>query len=398
MVRAPRVCGIVGADMHHTSNTLPMATAIEVPPYRALGWMRFALAMTVVMNGHSAWLAPDNAFVQWLAWMRGGGIAVMVFFIISGYVITEAAATFYKSRPTAFAKNRLLKIYPAYLAALFVAIAAHAILYFDGRLEAGMSFEGYKNFSEIWRLGNMLWQPFAVVPPFNRHFAESLIIETAYPFVRYLWAINVEMAFYMVALAGILVMMRRQPLSDRNVLVATTAFCVAYIATAFLRLPEVLTFYTQNAPAFLLGALLWRWQRDRSPIVLRAVAICIATLMVHMATSEKYTASGAPWFFRFAVVMVLVAIIVRCAQIRASPAFRTVDRQLGDLSYAAYLNHYSVMILLSGYLAADQRGAAYWLLNGVLVVLLSIVMQRLVEKPLASFRARVRGTDLTRLG
>ena len=73
MVRAPRVCGIVGADMHHTSNTLPMATAIEVPPYRALGWMRFALAMTVVMNGHSAWLAPDNAFVQWLAWMRGGG-------------------------------------------------------------------------------------------------------------------------------------------------------------------------------------------------------------------------------------------------------------------------------------------------------------------------------------
>lgn len=43
-----------------------------------------------------------------------------MFFALSGFIVAEAAMTFYRDRPGNFIVNRVLRIYPSYVAALVV--------------------------------------------------------------------------------------------------------------------------------------------------------------------------------------------------------------------------------------------------------------------------------------
>ena len=77
--------------------------------YRPFGTLRTALAGLVMLHHFGIHLAgPDLAAA--LRQVDLGRLAVVVFFVLSGFVITEAAVTFYSGRPIAFASNRLLRI------------------------------------------------------------------------------------------------------------------------------------------------------------------------------------------------------------------------------------------------------------------------------------------------
>jgi peptidoglycan/LPS O-acetylase OafA/YrhL len=87
--------------------------------YRPFGAFRLFLASLVVLQHYLA-LAP-----HWLARkiepFELGSLAVYVFFVASGYIISEAAHRFYSSRPIAFLANRFVRILPLAV----VAIAAN---------------------------------------------------------------------------------------------------------------------------------------------------------------------------------------------------------------------------------------------------------------------------------
>jgi len=76
--------------------------------YRPFGIFRFVLAVSVVVS-HSTGLEAPGSF---LAAMGIGNIAVMGFFVLSGFIIAEAASTFYRNRPAAFLANRFWRIAP----------------------------------------------------------------------------------------------------------------------------------------------------------------------------------------------------------------------------------------------------------------------------------------------
>jgi peptidoglycan/LPS O-acetylase OafA/YrhL len=69
------------------------------------------------MLSHGSHLHPviDMALPRSLVY---GPVAVFVFFMISGFVIGEAALKFYDGRPVQFFLNRLIRLYPPYLMAL----------------------------------------------------------------------------------------------------------------------------------------------------------------------------------------------------------------------------------------------------------------------------------------
>ncbi len=159
--------------------------------YRYFGTFRFILAILVVISHFQQIWSPLN-FSEIINPFGIGAIAVYLFFIVSGFVITEALFVFYRFRITAFLLNRFLRIYPPFVFALILSLGGHFIVSFlgidvlnwgDGRL-----------FLERWEWDHNMYSLFS---PFNWEL--RIAKEKHYLFVRYVWAIIVEIQFYIIA-------------------------------------------------------------------------------------------------------------------------------------------------------------------------------------------------------
>lgn len=81
-----------------------------------IGFTRLALALIVCAH-HLTW-----------EWMRIAQLAVLVFYALSGYLITAMLQGPYRGRLGAFWLNRLLRICPAYWAVFLLSLAAFQVL------------------------------------------------------------------------------------------------------------------------------------------------------------------------------------------------------------------------------------------------------------------------------
>src|SRR3546814_14922574 len=100
-------------------------TVPAAPAYRLFGSFRFVLALLVVVSHTWALTFADDNFLPRIGI---GNVAVMGFFILSGFIIAEALTTFYAGRPGALLGNRLARIVTPYWAALIVSVGIHAAL------------------------------------------------------------------------------------------------------------------------------------------------------------------------------------------------------------------------------------------------------------------------------
>src|SRR5690242_14321699 len=97
---------------------------MAVMPYRPFGTLRTLLALLVLLQ-HVGHVGPIEMQANW-SWATGS-VAVLVFFVLSGFVITEAAENTYWKRPLRFAANRALRIIPQYVMSLALSISAIAM-------------------------------------------------------------------------------------------------------------------------------------------------------------------------------------------------------------------------------------------------------------------------------
>ena len=91
--------------------------SVGVYQYRSFGGFRLLLAVLVMVQHFGADLAPAPLATA-LAPYFTESVAVLVFFALSGFVITEAVDSVYRNRPIPFLTNRLLRIVPHFLLAL----------------------------------------------------------------------------------------------------------------------------------------------------------------------------------------------------------------------------------------------------------------------------------------
>ncbi|MBV8649881.1 MAG: acyltransferase, partial [Alphaproteobacteria bacterium] len=94
-----------------TAEMVRSDTVIGARSYRFLGSYRFILAILVLMSHTSSFTLPV------INDLRLGNVGVLLFFVVSGFVICEACDVFYRGRIANFLLNRALKIYPAFWAA-----------------------------------------------------------------------------------------------------------------------------------------------------------------------------------------------------------------------------------------------------------------------------------------
>jgi peptidoglycan/LPS O-acetylase OafA/YrhL len=327
----------------------------------------------VVLQHFQHLLAPEDRSV--FSRFGFGAIAVAMFFVVSGFVVTEANATFYAGRPHAFFVNRLIRLVPPYLAALVLSVGVHAAL---------------------WQAGSLvLWDTPAAGAPLTagRVFAGVLGLVPglhvlrpgdAFAFIPFAWSLRVEMAFYAGAWATILVAARtRWPRVTIGIVLAGALG--GSLASFRGGQPSILS----CLPMFLVGVAFCLLMRRRTGA---RYAFMAAALPVAGLGFASWGQHGHPDLaMQVAVLAGLVAVFAVLAD-RPAGWWHGADRRLGDLSYPLYLNHYVVGIGLTGLCAA--RGPAVYVAGVVLSVGLAAAMGALVDGRLIAFRNRVRRVTL----
>lgn len=381
--------------------------SVERDAYRLFGAFRFFLALAVVLS-HS-WgfsVAADQFF--FLREIGIGNVAVVGFFVLSGYVISEAVSLFYAGRPLRFLGNRAMRLLPPYLMALAISVAVHWLLQRKGiltLLDYPAPPEG------MFDSANLLGNVTGIIPIFN--FQRVLHYQREYYyFVRFSWAVMVESIYYIsvfiltVAIGGVPRLLRRwDNRAKRLARIAIPSSAVAVVVAAHVVNEYVQPFYSVLGfvPYFLVGSMIYYWTTQGRRIFGVGAAISLALVAVHFS---RYTQGQIPlgnkWLNHLADPVVLVptlatlllpAVMLGLASVRVPARFRRLDRWLGDLSYPVYLTQYAVLIVF----ASLWKGVSIWKqVFGVLVVCgVAYLAKRIVETPMKGIRDRVRGAVLT---
>jgi len=350
--------------------------------YRPFGALRFFLALLVLCQHSLHCLPLGNRSFFYHAEL--GVIAVATFFAISGFIVAESNGTFYRDRPQPFMLNRLLRLVPPYLAALFVAMIVCCGLYAIGQFQ---TWDG--------SLQGPPWQPLLLlsgvldIVPF---FQPRYITNQNFTFIGFAWTLRVEFAFYIFAFVTYWFLSRNISALMRR-MGAIASFGLAYVLFfTFVASGGKLPQQSLDIPFFMFGVCLYRLWKERTLFNVLHLAIAIICVFIAFPFWQQL---GTPVLAeQFPILIILYAAFATLAFVpNMKDAWKTIDKHLGDLSYPLYLNHISVLFLLSN-IGTEHLGWRLYAIGFVASIALSVLMFWIVEIPLKSLRDRVRGTAL----
>ncbi len=353
--------------------------------YRFFGGFRLVLAALVMAQHFCADLAPAPLAVA-MAPFAFGSVAVLVFFALSGFVITEAVDSVYRRRPGSFLTNRLLRIVPHFVLAVALAMAAHELFRLAGGVRLWRSQPSFP--SDAFNLPNVMLNFLELLPLGKRMIH--------YDFLTITWAIRVEMAFY-VAMCLCIVIGRRLPWA-RGFAVAGSVLALLLLPAVWLavhRLGLEMLMYTPN---FVFGsALYFAAVRSRSGRVI--ALICVPIMLWQFVEDQLRTVplEGIPLsltgnLIAFLILMTIMTVLAFTPITRG----RSLDRLLGNLTYPLYLYHEVVLIVILTFTTGYSYGTLA--LGFALSLAVAAAMMALVDPAVARYRDRVRGSSLRAAG
>lgn len=352
--------------------------------YRHLGAFRLALAFLVVVQHFVTNVAPAGALYDALLPREIGSLAVLIFFCLSGFVITEAAARVYSEKPFAFIANRFLRIVPHYLGALAVSILVHFLFVSRGTIHLS---------ERVWPDPDLFTNAFGI-----RNIAANLIgfmpganrLEF-FDFIDIVWAVRVEMVFYLLVFACLVVCsssrIRRTGLLPLAYGVAALLVPVL-VLSAIGRLPEkvgLISYFGFGAALFFTSS-----GKRMAPLVW----LSLAGIVLHFSTlpvlnAENGYARDVPLQAGLLALMLALMVVLAFSEFRG---FRTADRWLGNLSYPLYLQHQNVEVALYSMAGGFSYGVVF---GGIpLAMLFSYGAGQLIDPLVNGLRDRVRGGRL----
>lgn len=356
-------------------------------PYRLFGGFRLLLAALVFLQHALRDLAPTSV-ESWVRPLDAGSIAVLIFFVLSGFIVTEAAAYFYRGRPVAFFVNRLLRIVPSYVIALLITLAIAAAITYCGPERAVVAHIGaVPEFS----LKELLVNMFAVLPG-----GKSLLDRTVtHPVLDIAWALRIELAFYGVLFAAFAAAYWFRQEAET---ILTGVAVAALVVWAAANQDNML----QYIPHFVFGcAMYYVFQHDtyKGGVVAAALAalsglLCLGALLNHenvvAASDASHSRMGTAVVFSALTAIWLTLLVMPAEKLPIS--LLNWDKRLGEATYPLYLLHTGTSALTSALM--PERG---WLTLGVgLVLSLAIAFAAVAtyEQAIGRLRSRVRGREL----
>lgn len=317
-----------------------------------MGILRLLLALMVVLH-HSA---PLFGYAN-----LSGVIAVRAFFIISGFFITFILHTKYIGKNNSyglFLSNRFLRIYPIYWFILLVTVlVVHPVV-----------FPVIPNVTLLLRPDYL---------QLNDNLHQPLVIAQA-------WTLVLELLFYIIA--PVIVRKKKRIV----VLLLLSLFIHLWVShiSQTTGIPFTDRFFPGELCYFLLGSLMWFVYKHIHRIrIVQKLNSFVSLLFIALTLTWEYLPiHGQIRWIQFSSSLYLVVLCLALPFLFEWSSTHKLDRQIGELSYPVYLIHLTVMYVLQHSAIGKMNQNA--LTVGVLVisVILSIMITRIIQKPIDSWR------------
>ena len=326
----------------------------------------------------------------WAAPLEIGSVAVLLFFVLSGFIVTEASAMFYEGRGPAFALNRMIRIYPPYaVAVVLTALVSSAILSLGGSGAVVSVFGSWPDLS----MSNILASLFGILPVVGK-LVEPVGTE---PILILAWALRVELLFYgIVFLALVGGRMFSQPMAR---LLGVVGFCL--LAFDGIRFEYLRGSALEFTPYFVLGTSIY-FAITPASMPRRAMALALALasgvmIAAHIGGQTLFNEKAGFARDLHGQTIIFFAGILIWLSLITIPRFwpglgrriRDADSALGELTYPLYLTHMAALVLSLWLVPAESSFAWPIALGATLVT--AQLMTHLVESRLLALRQRVRG-------
>jgi len=370
-----------------------------------MGSLRLLLALSVVF----AHAGP--AFGWQSLRMTGGPLAVQMFYIVSGFYMALVLNEKYVGQGawSAFARSRLLRLFPMYLVVAAATLLVGLGMYLGGwtidPLARWFEYAGQMPWLDALALGlvqvTLVGQDavvFTAVEPetsavfFTTDFHRYPLPAWEFMLVPQAWTISLEIMFYAVA-----------PLIVRRHVGVIAALLVASLLLRYLLMhglhlvndPWTYRFFPTELALFLAGALAYRaYRRMRGGPWLRpalgwtALLGTIGVVLTYRLLPDVLR--SAP----YGLSPVLIALPFVLPFVFQVSARWRLDRALGELSYPVYLVHYLFCFVLTA-VGVRLWSSTSGLVVAALTLVASWLLWRFVGQPIEIGRQRI-GSGLRR--
>ena len=335
------------------------------------------------------------AYHMGLTWAPGGLMGVTIFFVLSGYLITNLLIIEFKTTGNInlpqFWLRRVRRLMPAIVFVIVGTVALCTI--FDHAMLTKMR-------ADI--IPSLLWFT-------NWHYIFSDIsyfqaLGAPSPLTHF-WSLSIEEQFYVVWPVLLIVLFSRQVSRKKILILIATLALVSTALMALLFDPSAgadpsRVYYGTDTRAFslLLGALLafvWpanmvKLNKGTSLAFPVRVALDSAgiTMLVFIALLVVFADGYSPfWYYggtfvASVAVAILIAVVVHPASILGRVLAMKPLVWIGLRSYGIYLWHYPVILLTSGWFLADETPWFVYVLQLLITFGVSMFSYTFIENPI----------------
>jgi peptidoglycan/LPS O-acetylase OafA/YrhL len=350
--------------------------------YRYWGALRLFLAILVVCQHFGVNLADGVIRTLAIEWLPGSA-AVLVFFTLSGFIITEASTKVYKGRPAVFLLNRFLRVIVPYWVALSCMLIMLFLFGLHGALRSPSGapwgdlpirpFTIAQNYLALWP--GFLW------PLSNYQIDPDILVV--------FWSVRFELVFYLF----VAVTTWFGGIRSFVWLLVCIVLLGIFFASAQSSAPKtydgfsasIATFFALGMTAYLIGCV-------RVPRMAETVLLLVAFGMaISTVSAFDPIASPRPLVNQMTLVAVLILSAVGLKDIEW-PRLKATDRLLGDLSYSLYLTHIIVQTAALNLGLCPSPSTFFCCFT--VAVLVSYGFHLAVDPLLAGIRDRLRGCSV----
>lgn len=324
-----------------------------------------------------------------------GNFAVNCFYVISGFLITYILHETYKFNFSMFWKNRMLRLFPAYI--FFLVMGFLIIKLIPSAKEFHSNWTG--NFLPGDLLGNLLIFPWAflsdnaVANPFGAfssiyHFA---IDGNRFRIVTSSWSVGVEITCYFLLWLFI----------ARNKFTAITSILLSLLYHAYVYVVHhsfdmaYFPFLAATLP-FSMGSLGYFAHRKFKAMYFSPhkafliTFICIGIFITnwHLYTINALGQYNIILYYTNNVIALFTTLVL--LKIKTNIHLEKILKWFGDLAYPIFLCQYFGGFLAWLAIGGENRGLSIFLLGYPISIALGIVCVILIDKPLIKIRAKIR--------
>lgn len=334
-----------------------------------------------------------------IKWAQGGLLGVGIFFVISGYLITDQIVSewnkYQRLQLLKFWIRRVRRLVPA-MACMLLFVALWLVIVDPARLQA---LKG-AYISSLFYVNNW-WLIFHNVSYFESFGPASPI--------GHLWSLSIEEQFYLIWPLILMIGLKMVPRRSKLTLWILACAAASAFAMALIYVPGIdpsRVYYGTDTRAFalLVGAALamvWPSQklRDRVPKTARFILdttglLGMFMLIMFMVYTNKF--DDSLYHGGFVLLTCITAIVIA---VLAHPASRVGSimgckplRWIGTRSYSLYIWHFPVIILSSPTVNTEEPSVLRIMLQIAASFILAALSYKYVEEPFrrGGFSAKIQ--------